>query len=111
MNTLCEPETNDQLANMLKAVGHPLRIQLMSIVIQERMASIPTLQSYLADIDHFVLYSNLRFMQKKKLLKKLRKGREIYYSLSETAIREGMDTFFRNRTGAPASQNPYYIQN
>ncbi|WP_461041097.1 ArsR/SmtB family transcription factor [Spirosoma harenae] len=87
-----------QLANMLKAVGHPLRIQLVSIIAQERMVSISTLQQYLPDIDHFTLYSNLRFMHKKHIVRQRRKGREVYYALSELAIREGFDIFFRRQS-------------
>ena len=86
----------DQLADMFKAIGQPLRVQLLTILIKERLVSIPTLQECLPDVDQFLIYSNLRYMQKKHLLKKLRRGREIYYGLSETAISAGVDSFFQS---------------
>ncbi|MBD2704572.1 helix-turn-helix transcriptional regulator [Spirosoma sp. BT702] len=95
---LSDQSTANQLADMLKAMGHPLRIQIMAIIIAEQFVSIPTLQQGLPDTDPFFLYRNLRYMEKKMLLRKRRKGREIYYGLSEMAIAAGFDLFFRNRT-------------
>lgn len=85
----------DQLAAMLKAVGHPLRIQIIALLIQERLISIPTLQNYLPGFGQFVIYSNLQYMHKKQVVKKLRKGREVFYGLSEKAIAAGFDAFFQ----------------
>ncbi|UFH57149.1 hypothetical protein [Spirosoma sp. KNUC1025] len=87
----------NQLANLFKAIGHPLRIQIVRIIAKESLVSIPTLQNALPGIDQFFIYSNLRFMHKKHLLKKLRKGREIYYGLSEKAISAGFSTFFHEQ--------------
>ncbi|WP_420149038.1 hypothetical protein [Spirosoma sp.] len=93
--------TNQQLlsglADMLKAVGHPLRIQIVAILTRERIVSIPTLQRYLGDVDPFFIYGTLRYMHKKSIVKKLRKGREIYYGLSDKAIVAGFDTFFQRQ--------------
>lgn len=91
-----------QLADMLKALGQPLRIQIMMIIVKERIVSIPTLQDNLPGIDQFLLYSNLRYMHKKQLVKKLRKGRDVYYGLSEKALSAEFDTFFQNRSGDKA---------
>ena len=79
---------------MFKALGHPLRVQITTIIISEQLVSIPTLQHQLPGIDPFLLYSNLRYMHKQQVVKKLRKGREIYYGLSEKAIVARLDTFF-----------------
>ncbi|GAB3700899.1 hypothetical protein GCM10027592_28350 [Spirosoma flavus] len=95
---LNDQSTATKLADMLKAMGHPLRIQIMAVIVAERFVSIPTLQRELADTDPFFLYRNLRYMDKKMLLRKRRKGREIYYGLSDMAIAAGFESFFRNRT-------------
>ena len=94
---ICDQQGVIQLADMLKAMGHPLRIQIITILVKERIVSIPTLQDYLPGVDQFLIYSNLRYMHKKHLVKKLRKGREIYFGLSEKAISAGFDTFFKDR--------------
>ena len=92
MNTT-QQQTN-QLADMFKALSHPLRVRITTIIVSERLVSIPTLQHQLPDIDPFLLYSNLRYMHKRQVVKKLRKGREIYYGLSEEAIVARLDTLF-----------------
>lgn len=79
---------------MFKALSHPLRVQITTIIVSEQLVSIPTLQHQLPDIGPFVLYSNLRYMHKQQVVKKLRKGREIFYALSEEAIAARLDTFF-----------------
>ena len=79
---------------MFKVLGHPLRIQITKIIISERLASIPVLQHHLPDVDPFRLYSNLRSMHRGQVIRKLRKGREIYYGLSEQAIATRLDTLF-----------------
>lgn len=87
----------NQLATMLKVLGQPVRIQLVIIIVNEQFVSIPTFQAYLPDIDPFVMYTNLRYMHKKHLLKKIQKGRGVYYGLSVNAISAGFDTFFKER--------------
>lgn len=101
---MCDQEEISRLANLLKAVGHPLRVQIVSIIARERLASITTIQAYLPDIDQFVLYSNLRFLHEKAILKKLRKGRETYYSLTDRSISDGLNLFFRSKLVKTSSE-------
>ena len=91
----------NQLADMFKALAHPLRVELITIIIDEQLVSIPDLQHQLPDIDPFRLYSNLRYMHERQVVKKLQKGREVYYGLSENAISAGLDTFFQARNRKP----------
>ena len=81
---------------MFKALSHPLRVQITAIIISEQLVSIPTLQHQLPDIDPFMLYSNLRYMHRQQVVSRLRKGREVYYGLSEEALAAGLGTFFAN---------------
>ncbi|MVM32196.1 hypothetical protein GO755_19265 [Spirosoma sp. HMF4905] len=90
-----------RLASLMKAVGHPLRVQIVGILAQERLVSIPTLQNHLPSIDQFVLYSNLSFLHEKKILKKHRKGREIYYSLTDNMINDGIALFSLSKLVKP----------
>ena len=92
-----------QLANLFKALAHPLRVQIATIIVSEHMVSIPALQRQLPGVDPFMLYSNLRYMHKQQVVDKLRKGREVYYALSEEAIVARLDTFF---TGEAISPTP-----
>ncbi len=93
-------QTNiSQLADQLKAIGHPLRVQLFLIIMAEKLVSIPTLQQYLSDIDRFIIYSHLRYMLKKQLVKKIRKGREIYYGPSDQLMMTGLVAFFQVKSG------------
>lgn len=87
-------QTTNQLADIFKALGHPLRVRITTIIVSEQLVSIPTLQDQLPDIEPFMLYSNLRYMHKQQVVKKLRKGREIFYALSEEAIEARLNTFF-----------------
>lgn len=91
--TITQQATN-QLADMFRALAHPLRVQITTIIISEQLVSMPTLQHQLPDVDPFMLYSNLRYMHKQQVVKKLRKGREVYYGLSETAVAARLDLFF-----------------
>jgi len=87
-------QTTNQLADMFKALGHPLRVRITTIIVSEQLVSIPTLQDQLPDIEPFMLYSNLRYMHKQQVVRKLRKGREIFYALSDEAIEARLNTFF-----------------
>ncbi|CAN5489908.1 hypothetical protein BH09BAC4_BH09BAC4_28330 [soil metagenome] len=104
---MCDQEEISRLANLLKAVGHPLRVQIVSIIAHEQLASITTIQRYLPDIDQFVLYSNLRFLHEKTILKKLRKGRETYYSLTDPSISDGLNLFFHSKLVKTSSEADY----
>ena len=85
----------NKLANMFKALSHPLRVELILIIIDEQLVSIPAFQHHLPHIDPFRLYSTLRCMHERQVIRKVQKGREIYYGLSEEAISAGVDTFFQ----------------
>ncbi|MBC7569911.1 MAG: helix-turn-helix transcriptional regulator [Spirosoma sp.] len=91
-------QTINQLADMFKALSHPLSVQIITIIIEEQLTSISTLQEHLPDIDPFRLYSNLQYMNERQVVRKIQKGREIYYGLSEEAIATGLDTFLIRST-------------
>lgn len=90
---MSRPQLN-QLADMFRALAHPLRVELITIIVQERLASIPTLQHHLPTVDPFRLYSNLRYMHERRVIRKVQKGREIYYGLSEEAVAAGLNALF-----------------
>ncbi|MVM32193.1 hypothetical protein GO755_19250 [Spirosoma sp. HMF4905] len=84
------PQAQERLASLLKVVGHPVRIQIVSILANKRQASLTMFQNYIPYIDKSALYFNLSFLHEKKILKKQRKGREIYYLLTDNTINEGI---------------------
>lgn len=71
---------------MFKALAHPLRVELITIIIHEGLVSISTLQHHLPTIDPFRLYNNLRYMHEHQVIRKVQKAREIYCGLSEEAV-------------------------
>ncbi|KOY86848.1 ArsR family transcriptional regulator [bacterium 336/3] len=78
-------ERLEKVANILKAIAHPIRIQIVNLLhINTRMNVSELLE--IIHIDQGLLSHHLINMKDKGILACEREGKNIYYSLKETAI-------------------------
>ncbi|MAT39237.1 MAG: transcriptional regulator [Ectothiorhodospiraceae bacterium] len=70
----------ERAANMLKAVSHPIRLSIMSLLDDERRMSVTEIHEELG-IEQAVASHHLTIMKDRGVLESERDGRHIYYHL------------------------------
>ena len=88
-SSLTNNQTFDQAAEVLKTLAHPLRIRIILLLTKKRSMNVSTLQRRLK-VDQTLLSYQLTRMRDRGLLDTVRQGKEIYYSLPDSALSEIM---------------------
>jgi ArsR family transcriptional regulator len=78
-------ERLEKAANVLKAIAHPIRIHIVSLLHEHTRMNVSELLEII-QIDQGLLSHHLINMKDKGILSCEREGKNIYYSLKETAI-------------------------
>ncbi len=86
---LINDQTLDQAAEVLKTLAHPLRIRIILLLTKKRSMNVSTLQRRLK-ADQTILSYQLTRMRDRGLLDCVRQGKEIHYSLADSALSEIM---------------------
>lgn len=87
--SLTNDQTFDQAAEVLKTLAHPLRIRIILLLTKKRSMNVSTLQRRLK-VDQTLLSYQLTRMRDRGLLDTVRQGKEIHYSLPDSALSEIM---------------------
>lgn len=86
---LINEQTFDQAAELLKTLAHPLRIRIILLLAKKRSMNVSTLQRRLK-VDQTILSYQLIRMRDRGLLESVRQGKEMHYSLVDSALSEIM---------------------
>lgn len=86
---LANEQSFDQAAELLKTLAHPLRIRIILLLTKKRSMNVSTLQRRLK-VDQTILSYQLVRMRDRGLLESTRQGKEIHYSLADSALSEIM---------------------
>tara|TARA_R110002049_G_scaffold55697_1_gene154072 strand:- start:28 stop:333 length:306 start_codon:yes stop_codon:yes gene_type:complete len=78
-------EKMDKIADILKAIGHPIRLEILRIMNESESLNVAELMN-LTGIEQSLLSHHLIKMKDKGVLKSERKGRNINYSLVDRSI-------------------------
>jgi len=78
-------EKLEKVANTLKAIAHPIRIQIVNLLNENTRMNVSELLEII-QIDQGLISHHLINMKDKGILACEREGKNIYYSLKETAI-------------------------
>ena len=78
-------QKTQRTADFLKVVAHPLRLQILLLLTQETSLSMSTLMASLS-ISQPGLSMHLIKMRDKNIVVVVRKGKEMYYSVSDPAL-------------------------
>ncbi|MBD2757204.1 ArsR/SmtB family transcription factor [Spirosoma validum] len=89
LSTLANEQSFDQAAELLKTLAHPLRIRIILLLTKKRSMNVSSLQRRLK-VDQTILSYQLIRMRDRGLLDSTRQGKEIYYSLVDSALSEIM---------------------
>jgi len=84
------PEKLEKAANILKAIAHPIRIQVLSLLNQNERMNVSELQEVIS-IEQALLSHHLINMKDKGILACEREGKNIYYFIKEKAITGVLD--------------------
>jgi DNA-binding transcriptional ArsR family regulator len=84
------PEKLEKAANILKAIAHPIRIQVLSLLNQNERMNVSELQEVIG-IEQALLSHHLINMKDKGILACEREGKNIYYFIKEKAITGVLD--------------------
>lgn len=71
----------DQVAELLRTLAHPLRMQIVLLLSQQKPCPVSSLQVQL-QAEQSLLSHHLIKMKDKGILTSVRKGKEIYYSVA-----------------------------
>ena len=83
-------EKLEKVAAILKAVGHPVRIQVVNLLRDGKELSVNKLCEML-DVDQSLLSQHLSKMKLKGVLASRREGRNIFYSLKLMEVLKVME--------------------
>lgn len=73
-----------RVAEILKTIGHPVRLQILEILEQEEPLSVTDIQSRIeGNVEQSLLSHHLIKMKDKGLLKCEKQGMNVYYSISD----------------------------
>ncbi|WP_420150036.1 ArsR/SmtB family transcription factor [Spirosoma sp.] len=86
---ITDDQAFDQAAELLKTLAHPLRIRLILLLANKRSMNVSALQRRLK-VDQTTLSYQLTRMRNRGLLESVRQGKEIHYSLADSALGELM---------------------
>lgn len=82
-----DPEKLDTAANMLKAMAHPLRIQIINELIQNEQLTVSQIHENLG-IEQSTASHHLGILKDKGILNSKREGKNCYYYLKQQKISE-----------------------
>lgn len=74
------PKTLDDAAEMLKAIAHPIRIAIITLLHQKNSLTVTVIHETLK-IEQAVASHHLRLLKNKHVVQVERKGKNCYYSL------------------------------
>ncbi|MGI9542563.1 MAG: ArsR/SmtB family transcription factor [Cyclobacteriaceae bacterium] len=83
-------EKLEKVADILRVIGHPLRIQVIDALRKSNELMVNELCSIL-DVDQSLLSQHLAKMKMKGVLSNRREGRNIFYSLKLKEVLKVMD--------------------
>ncbi|WP_266202298.1 ArsR/SmtB family transcription factor [Pontibacter kalidii] len=75
----------ERAAYVLKCVAHPVRISIIDLLEQKERLTVSQLQEVL-QVEQSLLSHHLTNMRDKGLVETRREGKNVYYSLSDSAI-------------------------
>ncbi|UFH52579.1 metalloregulator ArsR/SmtB family transcription factor [Spirosoma sp. KNUC1025] len=86
MEDTIDKKTN-QAAELLKALAHPIRMQIVMHLTEQASINVGSLQNLL-NIEQSLLSHHLIKMNDQGILHHTRKGKEIYYSIADPTVIE-----------------------
>ncbi len=84
------PAQLEKVANILKAIAHPLRLSIVELLIEQEELSVNDLCKNL-ESEQSLTSHHLKSMKDSGVLKSERKGQNIYYSLKLNNIQKIID--------------------
>jgi DNA-binding transcriptional ArsR family regulator len=73
---------NETIASLLKCIAHPVKISILSLLQREESLSVSEIQMMLGcDCEQSMLSHHLIKMKDKGVLKSIKQGKKIYYTL------------------------------
>lgn len=73
---------NETIASLLKCIAHPVKISILSLLQREESLSVSEIQMMLGcDCEQSMLSHHLIKMKDKGVLKSIKQGKNIYYTL------------------------------
>lgn len=86
MNEKLINDTNlHDLANVMRAISHPMRIQIMKLVEKNKMMNVSQIQ-HILKIEQAAVSHHLNLLKNVKVLKSKRNGKNVEYTLIEGVI-------------------------
>ena len=76
-----------QSAAILKAIGHPIRVQIIIALSKKSSMTVTDLSAELR-IDQPVMSLHLAILRKKNIIKAIKKGKKSEYSISNISIQQ-----------------------
>ena len=87
----------DQAAEVLKLIAHPIRIRIVLALAEQPSLNVSGLQQHL-QVDTSLLSHYLTKMKDRGLLRSERQGKEMYYSLANSDLREAVMLLLNRET-------------
>ena len=85
VKTRIEPTKLEKVAEVLKAIAHPVRLQIMEILREREPITVSEIMAQMG-IEQSLLSHHLGKMKDKHVLQSFREGKNVYYQLADRHI-------------------------
>jgi len=83
-------------ANLLKAIGHPIRVQIIIALGQYSEMTVTQLTNFLS-IDQPVMSLHLAILRKKNVIKVQKRGKLAVYSIEDVSVKQIVNIAYHSR--------------
>lgn len=91
-----ESKSSDQVANMLKCIAHPVKLDIIQLLNDHEQLTVSEIQTYLdCNCEQSMLSHHLIKMKDRKVLSSLKVGKFIYYKLENKKIVTLIDLMYQ----------------
>lgn len=85
-NRAFDTEMMSRVAEILKTIAHPLRLEILEALEQDEPLAVSEIQSRLDSVEQSLLSHHLIKMKDKGILNSQKQGMNVYYSLKDRHI-------------------------
>lgn len=77
----------EQVANVLKAIAHPVKLEILEVLEQSEPLTVSEIREQVSnEVEQSMLSHHLIKMKDKGVLKSEKKGKQVYYSITDRQI-------------------------
>ena len=88
-------DKNEKTAKLLKAIAHPVRIQIIRLIFEHQILSVGSIHTLLK-IDQPVISLHLGILRKQRIIKAEKRGKSNYYFIINQSVNQVIEIIYND---------------